>query len=150
MHFFLSIRIFLSFFYLLTFDFEKFSTWIWRLPFAVHVKLKLSNMPCRYQMGLTECLIETIFPNVWTKTLPRKARSPLSGTFVAQKRLCLSSLFRNKGWRREGGGGMSMERRISPKPWSTDGNEVVNEKSRSATISSHIWNDCLYAVQTSN
>ena len=27
---------------LLIFSFEKFSTWIWRLPFAVYVKLKLS------------------------------------------------------------------------------------------------------------
>ena len=52
-------------------------------------------------MCLTECLTETIFANVWAKTLPRKARSPLSVTFVAQKRLCLSSLFRNEG----GGGG---------------------------------------------
>ena len=25
------------------FYFDKFSNWIWRLPFAVHVKLKLSN-----------------------------------------------------------------------------------------------------------
>ena len=39
---FLSIRIVLSCFYLLIFYFEKFSTWIWRLPFAVYVKLKLS------------------------------------------------------------------------------------------------------------
>ena len=34
---------FLSCFYLLNFYFEKFSTSIWRLPFAVYVKLKLSN-----------------------------------------------------------------------------------------------------------
>ena len=34
---------FLSCFYLLIFYFEKFSTSIWRLPFAVYVKLKLSN-----------------------------------------------------------------------------------------------------------
>ena len=40
---FLSIRIVLSCFYLLFFDFEKFSIWIWRLTFAVYVKLKLSN-----------------------------------------------------------------------------------------------------------
>ena len=38
-----SIRIVLSRFYPLIFYFEKFSTWIWRLPFAVYVKLKLSN-----------------------------------------------------------------------------------------------------------
>ena len=40
---FLSIRIVLSCVYLLFFYFEKFSTWIWRLPFAVYVRLKLSN-----------------------------------------------------------------------------------------------------------
>ena len=40
---FLSIKIIncLELFYLLIFVFEKFSTWIWRLPFAVYVKLKL-------------------------------------------------------------------------------------------------------------
>ena len=30
-------------FYLLIFYFEKFSTWIWRFPFAVYAKLKLTN-----------------------------------------------------------------------------------------------------------
>ena len=39
----LSRGIVLSCFYLLIFYFQKFSTWIWRLPFAVYVKLKLSN-----------------------------------------------------------------------------------------------------------
>ena len=39
---FLSTRIVVSWFYLLIFYFEKFSTWIWRLPFAVYVKLNLS------------------------------------------------------------------------------------------------------------
>ena len=39
---FLSIRIVFSCFCLLIFYFEKFSTRIWRLPFAVYVKLKLS------------------------------------------------------------------------------------------------------------
>ena len=39
---FLSIRIVPSSFHLLIFYFEKFSTWIWRLPFAVYVKLKVS------------------------------------------------------------------------------------------------------------
>ena len=39
---FLSIRIVLSSFYLLICYFEKFSAWIWRLPFAVYVKLKFS------------------------------------------------------------------------------------------------------------
>ena len=41
---FLSIRIALSCFYLLIFFFEKFLAWIWRLPFAVYVKLKLSGV----------------------------------------------------------------------------------------------------------
>ena len=40
---FLSIRIVLTCFCLLIFCFEKFSARIWRLPFAVYVKLKLSN-----------------------------------------------------------------------------------------------------------
>ena len=40
---FLFIRIVLSCFCPLIFYFEKFSIWIWRLPFAVCVKLKLSN-----------------------------------------------------------------------------------------------------------
>ena len=39
----LSIRIFWAGFYLLIFYFNKFSTWICRLPFAVYVKVKLSN-----------------------------------------------------------------------------------------------------------
>ena len=38
----LSIRFVLGCFYLLTFYFAKFSTWIWRLPFAVKVTLNLS------------------------------------------------------------------------------------------------------------
>ena len=42
---FLSIRIVLSCFYLLIFYFEKFSTWIWRLPFAVYVKRGLEHKP---------------------------------------------------------------------------------------------------------
>ena len=46
---FLSIRIVLSCFYLLIFYFEKFSTGIWRLPFALYVKpLKTSY---RYVAG---------------------------------------------------------------------------------------------------
>ena len=32
-------------FYLLIFYCEKFSTWVWRLPFAVNVNLNLSNDP---------------------------------------------------------------------------------------------------------
>ena len=38
----LSIRNVLSSFYLLIFYFEKFSPWVWRLPFGLYVKLKLS------------------------------------------------------------------------------------------------------------
>ena len=40
----LSRRIVLGSFYLLIFYFEKFSTWIWRLPFAVNLTLNLSNV----------------------------------------------------------------------------------------------------------
>ena len=40
----LSIWIALSSFYLFIFYFEKFLTWIWRLPFSVYVKLKLSDV----------------------------------------------------------------------------------------------------------
>ena len=36
-------KIGLSCFYLFIFYFEKFSTWIWHLPFAVYVRLNLSN-----------------------------------------------------------------------------------------------------------
>ena len=39
---FLSIRIVLSWFYLLIFYFEKFSTWLCRLQYAVYVKLNLT------------------------------------------------------------------------------------------------------------
>ena len=38
----------LSCFYLLIFYFEKFSTWIWHLAFAVYMKLKLSNVKYWY------------------------------------------------------------------------------------------------------
>ena len=40
---FLSIRIVLSCFYLLIFSLEKFSTWIWRLPFAIYVQFRIIN-----------------------------------------------------------------------------------------------------------
>ena len=40
----LSTRIVLSYFNLLIFYFKKFSTWIWRLPLAVYVKLKLGSL----------------------------------------------------------------------------------------------------------
>ena len=41
---FLSMRIVLSCFYLLIFYFEEFASWIWRSPFAVYVKVKLSDV----------------------------------------------------------------------------------------------------------
>ena len=44
---FLSTRIVLNRFYLLIFYFEAFSIWIWRLQFAVYVKLKLCNTRTR-------------------------------------------------------------------------------------------------------
>ena len=44
----LSIRIVLSSFYLLIFYFEKFSTWVWRLPFGLYVKLKFSTVRLKY------------------------------------------------------------------------------------------------------
>ena len=44
----LSIRIVLSSFYLLIFYFEKFSTWVRRLPFGLYVKLKLSTARLKY------------------------------------------------------------------------------------------------------
>ena len=40
----LTIWIFRDCFYLLIFYSEKFSTWVWRLPFAVNVNLNLSNL----------------------------------------------------------------------------------------------------------
>ena len=40
----LYIRIVLDSFYLLIFYSEKFSTWIWRLPFGVNVNLNLSTI----------------------------------------------------------------------------------------------------------
>ena len=46
---FLSIRIVLSCFYLLIFYFEKFSTWIWRLPFAVYLKTVNSLLSHNWQ-----------------------------------------------------------------------------------------------------
>ena len=48
---FLSTRIILSCFYLLIFYFEKFSTRIWRLSFAVYVNLELFIRHCRNEKG---------------------------------------------------------------------------------------------------
>ena len=45
----LSIRIALDCFYLLIFYFEKFSTDVCRLPYAVNVNLNLSNIRCLYE-----------------------------------------------------------------------------------------------------
>ena len=42
----MSMRIVLSCFYFLNFYFEKFSTWICRLPLAIYVKLKLYCYKC--------------------------------------------------------------------------------------------------------
>ena len=50
---FLSLRIVFCCFYVLIFYCEKFLTWIWRLPFAVYVKLKLSII----------CLLARSWPN---------------------------------------------------------------------------------------
>ena len=57
-HNFLSIRIVLSCFYVPIFYFEKFSTWIWRLPFAVYVKLNLSNVFARKRCQMP-CVFKT-------------------------------------------------------------------------------------------
>ena len=46
---FLSIKIVLSCFYLLIFNFEKCSTWIWLLSFAIYVKLKTLSWTTRPQ-----------------------------------------------------------------------------------------------------
>ena len=57
------MRIVLSCFYLLIFHFEKFSTWIWRLPFAVYVKRKLSSispLATAIYVPETKILISTI------------------------------------------------------------------------------------------
>ena len=61
---FLSIRIVLSCFYLLIFYFEKFSTWIWRLPFSVYVMLKLSFVPVH-----KNAKTGTNFPSIQPATL---------------------------------------------------------------------------------
>ena len=45
---------FLSWFYLLIFYFEKFSTRIWRFPFAVYVTLKLSINKDERQTAATQ------------------------------------------------------------------------------------------------
>ena len=49
----LTIGIVRDCFYLLIFYSEKFSTWVWRLPFAVNVNLNLSNLDIKliFQSG---------------------------------------------------------------------------------------------------
>ena len=86
----LTIGIVRDCFYLLIFYSEKFSTWVWRLPFAVKVNLNLSNIasntglesyraslqiPLRrthwqlvhYPMCLTHCLQTHLIPAVQKK-----------------------------------------------------------------------------------
>ena len=55
-----SIRIVLSCFYLLSFYFEKFPTWIWSLPFAVYVMLKPSIKKTAWTAGLTLRVIVSV------------------------------------------------------------------------------------------
>ena len=52
---FLSIRIVLSFFYQPVFYFEKCLTWIWRLPFAVYGKRKVSIKRFSRKLGHNLC-----------------------------------------------------------------------------------------------
>ena len=56
----LTIRIVLTCFYLLIFHFEKFSTWIWRLLFAVYVKLKLSICANIFEIEQWWLMLETV------------------------------------------------------------------------------------------
>ena len=75
---FLSIRIVLSCFYLLIFYFEKFSTGIWRLPFAVYVKpLKISYryvagffFPTARSLGRQHCKVHDV--RGWQCTITRE------------------------------------------------------------------------------
>ena len=92
----LSIRIVLSCFYLLIFNFQKFSTWIWRLPFAVYVMLKLSNnyVSCIPWLQLPQRSITTAYIGPMIGVLeicPLRARSaripwPLISTHIPQPR----------------------------------------------------------------
>ena len=63
----------LRYFYQLIFYFEKFSIWIWRLPFAIHMKLKLSI--CHFEVGpqtgsrwLSKCIVGLF----WGTNLPTR------------------------------------------------------------------------------
>ena len=82
-----SIRIVLSCFYVLIFYFEKFSTWIWRMSFAVYAKLKLSN----------------IWAQLLSKHAKKSSSAGLTCVAAARRRFCLSplkfSLVRGFLWR---------------------------------------------------
>ena len=56
----LTIGIVRDCFYLLIFYSEKFSTWVWRLPFAVNVNLNLSNF--------SNSTFVQLFQNLWKQT----------------------------------------------------------------------------------
>ena len=71
-----SIRIVLSCFYVLIFYFEKFSTWIWRMSFAVYAKLKLSN----------------IWAQLLSKHGKKSSSAGLTCVATARRRFCLSPL----------------------------------------------------------
>ena len=91
-----SIRIFLSCFYLLIFNFEKFWTWMWRLQFAVYVMLKLFNnyVSCIPWLQLPQRSITTAYigPRIGVlEIFPLRARSaripwPLISTHIPQPR----------------------------------------------------------------
>ena len=79
-----SIRILLSCFWMLIFYFEKFSTWIWRLSFAVYAKLKLSN----------------IWAQLLSKHAKKSSSAGLTCVDAARRRFCLKfSLVRGFLWR---------------------------------------------------
>ena len=70
---FLSIRIVLSCFYLLIFYFEKFSTWIWYMLFAIYMKLK------RYStVKILQDSKPVTMELYWAKTQSTSAVKPLS------------------------------------------------------------------------
>ena len=87
---FLSIRIVLSFFYLPIFYSEKFLTWIWRLPFAVYVKLKLSINPLspNIHMQILQTDLHT-FPSriSWENLIKDQGIFPLGDHFINSRNL---------------------------------------------------------------
>ena len=83
----LTIWIFRDCFYLLIFYSEKFSTWIWRLPFAVNMNLNLSNLSyCSLRNEITILLELALLGNarhqrkaetqicIYSRALAREAR----------------------------------------------------------------------------